>query len=513
MSANLTTSHEPVERPTAQRGSRAERWRLGLAIGGSLVAFAAIPLGVLPILFALPLIGILLAWAAGPDHLLELRTVRTDGRNVAFGVVAAGAAGVVALQTYMQPLLIQTFGLEQYELVISLLAVLAMALPLGMRREAPSTVVDGIRPVATRRNLVLLFTVVVTAAMWYAVGESFMLIMALVIGAAVVVGVRRIRSWRRGLVETGLLRHPLAPGLGLHRLQLAGVVVMAGLLAAVCLPGTFDILRISMTSGQYHALVAGYLAGLALLVLLALVPDRRVYVGSLLLVAATILFVAAQLVATYSTAKGAVTISSPLPRPWYVAQGGHAELVNYHHVTSTQSDALDIVETVNGRNTRPGGHGLESHYIYGEPVLAPASGTVTEVVDKHADLSVGKRDSDCQSGNHIVLSVGAGRYVEFSHLQHGSTRVSRGDHVTAGQPLARVGNSGNTDLPHLHIQAMNRPTFPDCVSQIDDPVGLLHSTRTYPLLFRDVTLTRGDDVSGPLTADPRRGDVVAPAGH
>ena len=44
--------------------------------------------------------------------------------------------------------------------------------------------------------------------------------------------------------------------------------------------------------------------------------------------------------------------------------------------------------------------------------------------------------------------------VLLAHLQHGSLTVRVGDQVTTGQPLGRVGNSGNTSEPHLHIHAV-----------------------------------------------------------
>jgi murein DD-endopeptidase MepM/ murein hydrolase activator NlpD len=43
--------------------------------------------------------------------------------------------------------------------------------------------------------------------------------------------------------------------------------------------------------------------------------------------------------------------------------------------------------------------------------------------------------------------------VGMAHLMQGSVLVKIGDRVTAGQTLARVGNSGNTSEPHLHIHA------------------------------------------------------------
>jgi hypothetical protein len=40
--------------------------------------------------------------------------------------------------------------------------------------------------------------------------------------------------------------------------------------------------------------------------------------------------------------------------------------VNYHHVTSTQRDAIDILEAREGRTHKPGSNELTSYYIYGQ---------------------------------------------------------------------------------------------------------------------------------------------------
>ena len=37
-------------------------------------------------------------------------------------------------------------------------------------------------------------------------------------------------------------------------------------------------------------------------------------------------------------------------------------------------------------------------------------------------------------------------------MQPGSLKLKLDDHVNAGQLLARLGNSGNSDAPHLHFQ-------------------------------------------------------------
>jgi len=222
-------------------------------------------------------------------------------------------------------------------------------------------------------------------------------------------------------------------------------------------------------------------------------------------------FIAAQTLMIFRPAANPVPIASPLADEWLVGQGGHAELVNYHHVTSTQRDALDILQARDGRTHQPGNTELTSYYIYGKPVLAPADGTVTFVQDGRPDQQIGSTDSHFQSGNNIVIDIGSGRYLMMAHLSPGSIHVKVGDHVSLGQPIAKVGNSGNTTEPHLHIQAQTIGTGIGDVATMDAP-ALIRTLHTYPLVFTDVVLTRGGNESQTANVDPRRGDLVRPAG-
>lgn len=57
-------------------------------------------------------------------------------------------------------------------------------------------------------------------------------------------------------------------------------------------------------------------------------------------------------------------------------------------------------------------------------------------------------------GNHVLLEATSG-FVLLAHLRRDSVAVAEGDTVTAGDQLGEVGNSGNSLLPHVHVQAMN----------------------------------------------------------
>lgn len=103
-----------------------------------------------------------------------------------------------------------------------------------------------------------------------------------------------------------------------------------------------------------------------------------------------------------------------------------------------------------------------SYYCYGQEMYAVAAGVITIVKEGVSDNTPGQVPplplSDL-AGNYIVLEIDADNQAFYAHCIPGSIRVKEGDRVHAGQVLARVGNSGSSDLPHLHFQmgTVSRP--------------------------------------------------------
>jgi murein DD-endopeptidase len=103
----------------------------------------------------------------------------------------------------------------------------------------------------------------------------------------------------------------------------------------------------------------------------------------------------------------------------------------------------------------------ENFYGYGTEVLAVADGRVSDLKDGLPENIGGtERDNraitlDNAVGNYVTLDLGHGRFALYAHLQPRSFKVKLGDKVRAGQALALLGNSGNSDAPHLHFQLMD----------------------------------------------------------
>lgn len=98
----------------------------------------------------------------------------------------------------------------------------------------------------------------------------------------------------------------------------------------------------------------------------------------------------------------------------------------------------------------------ESWSGYGAEVLAVADGTVAAVKDDLPDNAPGGAPAVPISlttigGNHVVLDLGGGAFAFYGHLQPGGVRVKPGQNVRRGEVLGRLGNSGQSDAPHLHL--------------------------------------------------------------
>ncbi len=139
---------------------------------------------------------------------------------------------------------------------------------------------------------------------------------------------------------------------------------------------------------------------------------------------------------------------------YYVAHGGSDSLINYHFAHAAQRYALDIVKLNRGGLRARGLYPkqLPRYAVFGSPVVSPVDGVVLKAVDGHADLAPPERDTVNRAGNHVVIQPqDSNCYLLLAHLQQGSVCIRQGENVRAGDLVGRVGNSGNTTEPHLHI--------------------------------------------------------------
>ena len=101
---------------------------------------------------------------------------------------------------------------------------------------------------------------------------------------------------------------------------------------------------------------------------------------------------------------------------------------------------------------------------YGASVLAVADGRVVTIQDgvpendPTSDTKAVAITLTTVGGNYLILDIGHNRYAFYAHLKPGSFVVKEGARVKRGQKLAQLGNSGQSDAPHLHLHIMDAPS-------------------------------------------------------
>ena len=102
-----------------------------------------------------------------------------------------------------------------------------------------------------------------------------------------------------------------------------------------------------------------------------------------------------------------------------------------------------------------------NYHIYGKPVLAVADGTVVGTRNDLSDQVPGALPAniplDEADGNFVVLEIAPGTFVNYAHMRPGSVRVKLGQKVRRGEQIGEVGNTGNSQAPHLHLHVMDGP--------------------------------------------------------
>lgn len=96
-------------------------------------------------------------------------------------------------------------------------------------------------------------------------------------------------------------------------------------------------------------------------------------------------------------------------------------------------------------------------HTYGLELVSVADGIVVDVKDNIIENEPLSEEMavditrETIGGNYVIIDIGNGVYAFYGHLIPNSLKVSIGDRVNKGQIIGLLGNSGNSDLPHLHF--------------------------------------------------------------
>jgi hypothetical protein len=132
-------------------------------------------------------------------------------------------------------------------------------------------------------------------------------------------------------------------------------------------------------------------------------------------------------------------------------------------IETPETFAIDYAKVKNNRVFDGDGSKVEQHYAFGEEVLAVADGTVVSIQDGKPEttpyVAMIPETKEDYGGNHVILQIAPNVFALYVHLHTGSVIVKAGDVVKAEAPLAKIGNTGPSNGPHLHFGLSDKPNF------------------------------------------------------
>lgn len=158
--------------------------------------------------------------------------------------------------------------------------------------------------------------------------------------------------------------------------------------------------------------------------------------------------------------KNTAKIRLPFNGDWFVDQGGRLIYQNPNAYRDAERYAMTFTVLKDGRPFSGDGSKNEQFYCYGQPVLAPADGTVVMITDTYADNAPGRPEEVMPSGNRVLISHGNKEYSVLLHLKQNSIKVKQGAKVKQGDVVGECGNSGASSAPHLEYRLQNSRGVP-----------------------------------------------------
>jgi murein DD-endopeptidase MepM/ murein hydrolase activator NlpD len=151
----------------------------------------------------------------------------------------------------------------------------------------------------------------------------------------------------------------------------------------------------------------------------------------------------------------------------YIAQG---QANDGGHANRSGQFAIDALGVDERYAPVTSGEDVNDAYVgWGRELVAPAAGTVVVARADRPDQPEPNQSDPAffapefpnggDMGNHVVIDHGGGEFSVIAHMRAGSVLVAQGDAVTQGQPIGRLGSSGDTTGPHVHYQLQSGPDW------------------------------------------------------
>lgn len=167
----------------------------------------------------------------------------------------------------------------------------------------------------------------------------------------------------------------------------------------------------------------------------------------------------------------AVQVEAPLlGAGWIAANGCCAEFTSHRgavlpvngELHNSERFAIDFMQIQPDDRLVTGPfEDLSSYPFFGAPIVSATAGKVVRVVRNIPETQptgeLPPASAARSGGNYVVVRKAKNVFAFYAHMQPGSARVKVGQRVKAGQVLGRLGNTGNSNAPHLHFHMMDGP--------------------------------------------------------
>jgi len=123
------------------------------------------------------------------------------------------------------------------------------------------------------------------------------------------------------------------------------------------------------------------------------------------------------------------------------------------------------------------------YYCWEYPIYSPIDGTVLQVGHgwkDHEKTNIwktitmwynatykfkpkeinGRLDIRPNVGNYVMIQAEKGYVVLLAHLRNASIKVVEGQQIKSGDLIGNIGNSGNSTMPHLHVNIFDQMNNP-----------------------------------------------------
>ena len=215
----------------------------------------------------------------------------------------------------------------------------------------------------------------------------------------------------------------------------------------------------------------------------------------------------------------AVVIGPPLEGPRWVDAVGCCSPPSAHRTATMPINgkfvaferfAIDFAQLNPENKLYTGPRDKLSSYAYvGARVLAVADGTVVNLQDGRPEETPPNYPQGYDLlqllGNFVIVDIGHSHFAFYAHFQPNTLKVHKGDKVRRGQVLALLGNSGNSDAPHLHFAIEDGP-LPFVSNGVPFVFSSFTTTGAVTNSFDDIAAGAAAQI-GPARAGPHHNEL------